>query len=165
MFDKFKFLKAQQAFGIFCFTLSAEGSVWILLFEEPHRLTHAAALHSSFSHLPLSFMFGHFQLAPQPKAELLPQDLVPFEIQIPGAISPAQELPYVEQTSFSLAALSLFKWPYSNSPASLFTVQKKPQCMKKAQVSRKCRNIECIFVFLIFHKRLIHQNRLIGSRQ
>lgn len=29
-----------------------------------------------------------------PKAELLPQDLVPFEIQIPGAISPAQELPY-----------------------------------------------------------------------
>lgn len=147
---------------VFCFTLSAEGSVWILLFEESHRLTHAAALHSSSSHLLLSSMFGHFQLAPQPKAELLPQDLVPFEIQIPGAISPAQEPPYVEQTSFSLAALSLFNWPYSNSPASLFTVQKKPQCMKKAQVSR---NIECIFVFLIFHKSLIHQNRLIGSRQ
>lgn len=142
--------------------LSAECSIWILLFEESHRLTQ---LHSSSSHLPLSSMFGHFQLAPQPKAELLPRDLVPFEIQIPGAISPAQEPPYVEQTSFSLAALSLFNWPYSNSPASLFTVQKKPQCMKKAQVSRKCRNIECIFVFLIFHESLIHQNRLIGSRQ
>lgn len=131
-----------------------------------NRLTHAAALRSSSSHLPLSSMFGHFQLAPHPKAELLPQDLVPFEIQIPGAISPAQEPPYVEQTSFSLAALSLFNWPYSNSPASLFTVQKKHVwSMKKAQVSRKCRNIECIFVFVIFHKGLIHQNRLIGSRQ
>lgn len=52
----------------------------------------------------------HHAWSPLPKAELLPQDLFPFEIQIPEAISPVQELPYGEQTSFGLAALSLYSW-------------------------------------------------------
>lgn len=71
----------------------------ISLFEENHIFScglsavQCFSLHSHLSHHSPCLAF-HFQMAPHPKAELLPWDLVPFEIQIPGAISPIQALPY-----------------------------------------------------------------------
>lgn len=87
----------------------------ILCVDENHIFSHGLSVHQCFhprlSHHPPR-LASHFQLAPHPKAELLPQDLVPFEIQIPGAISPAQELPYGDRPPLAWQC-SLYNWTYT----------------------------------------------------
>lgn len=60
-----------------------------------------------------TYLASHFQPAAHPKAEFLPLDLVPFEIIIPGAISPAQT------PTIHLAMFTLHYWTYSGSTTSL----------------------------------------------
>lgn len=118
-FDEFRATWEWRASLFLCSYYNTQKDIWWKLHLRPWspRLQRIL-LHSHLSHHP-PCLASHFQLAPHPKAEILPQDLLPFEIQIPGAISPAQKLPYGEQTSFSLAVLSLCNWTYSNSAAYL----------------------------------------------
>lgn len=65
-----------------------------------------------------TYLASHLQPAPHPKAELLPLDLVPFEIIIPGASSDCT----IWGQTFHLAMYTLHYSTYSGSTASLVTI-------------------------------------------